>query len=138
MRVSQFTPAEPLPLPFLPEQWFSYTPTITAETGTITTTSAVQGQYVKLGMVVFFHAAFTIDNNGTGADSLLASLPVSAAVSPGTILTGRRISGATHEGCYGYVGTGSSTCSIYKYNGTYPGGNSTSLWVSGFYRASTK
>jgi hypothetical protein len=139
MRVSQFTPDDPLPLPFLPEQWFDYTPVVTAESGSLTTISSEQGRWTKLGLVIFFKAGFTVTTNGTGAGSLLVTLPaISASTGATQILNGRRVNGATIEACVVSVGLGASTCQIHKYDGTYPGGSGTGIAVTGFYQSATK
>jgi hypothetical protein len=55
--------------------WTSYTPTITAATGTITSTTITRAKYAKLGKIVHLNIDFTITNNGTGAGSVFITLP---------------------------------------------------------------
>jgi hypothetical protein len=58
--------------------WTTYTPTITSQTGTITTSSAT-GRYKQIGKTVFVEVDITVTTAGTGAGSLLATLPLTAA-----------------------------------------------------------
>lgn len=59
--------------------WTTYTPTVSAQSGTITTASAT-GRYQRLsGNAVIVEIDITITTAGTGALSLLATLPVNAA-----------------------------------------------------------
>jgi hypothetical protein len=55
--------------------WTAYTPTITAATGTITSTTITRAKYAKLGKIVHLNIDFTITNNGTGAGSVYITLP---------------------------------------------------------------
>lgn len=58
--------------------WSTYTPTITSQTGTITTSSA-GGRYKQLGKTVILQIDITITTVGTGAGSVIATLPFTAA-----------------------------------------------------------
>jgi hypothetical protein len=58
--------------------WTTYTPTITAQTGTITTSSAT-GRYKQIGKTTLLEVDVTITTAGTGAQGLRASLPFTAA-----------------------------------------------------------
>jgi hypothetical protein len=58
--------------------WTAYTPTITAQSGTITTATAT-GRYRQSGKTVFLQVDITITTAGTGAGGVIASLPVTAA-----------------------------------------------------------
>src|SRR6187551_965140 len=57
--------------------WSTYTPTITAGTGTFTTVSGA-GRYKKIGRVVHLFILVTITTNGTAASWVQATLPVNA------------------------------------------------------------
>jgi hypothetical protein len=59
--------------------WTDYTPTVTASTGTITSTTST-GQYLQIGKMVIVQADIQITNAGTGAGNLIITLPVSAVV----------------------------------------------------------
>lgn len=58
--------------------WTTYTPTVSAQTGTITTSTAT-GRYKVIGKTVVVEAAVVITTAGTGAGWLGASLPFTAA-----------------------------------------------------------
>jgi hypothetical protein len=60
------------------EAWTAFTPTITAQTGTPTTTSAT-GRYIQIGKTVICQMDVTITTVGTAAGSIKASLPATAA-----------------------------------------------------------
>jgi hypothetical protein len=55
----------------------SYTPTILATSGTITSTTA-KGQYLQIGKMMFVMIDVEITNAGSGAGGLNVSIPVSA------------------------------------------------------------
>jgi hypothetical protein len=56
----------------------TWTPTVTAQSGTITS-STFSGGYTIVGNTVFISGAVTITDAGTGAGDLLLTLPVAAA-----------------------------------------------------------
>jgi hypothetical protein len=51
--------------------WTSYTPTVGAATGSITTSSAT-GKYIQIGKFIFVVCQVVITNNGTGGGSFLS------------------------------------------------------------------
>lgn len=57
--------------------WTAYTPVATAQTGTITTYTAT-GRFYQFGKLVFVEFEVHITNRGTGAGSLLVTIPVPA------------------------------------------------------------
>jgi len=60
--------------------WTSYTPTITAASGTPTTVSAT-GRYLKIGRLVLFSTQVTVTTVGTAAGNMQVALPFTADVS---------------------------------------------------------
>jgi hypothetical protein len=64
----------PLETEFFP---IAYTPVVTAQTGTMTSYSAV-GKYVKIGKVVHLTLNILITNVGTGTNALFVTLPLAA------------------------------------------------------------
>lgn len=58
--------------------WSTYTPTISAQSGTITTASAT-GRYIQTGKIVIAEIDVIITTAGTGSLSLIVGLPVTAA-----------------------------------------------------------
>jgi hypothetical protein len=59
--------------------WTTYTPTITASSGTITTVGAVSGRYRQIGKTIIAQISATITTAGTAAGQLQATLPFTAA-----------------------------------------------------------
>ena len=58
--------------------WTTYTPTVTAESGTITTSSAT-GRYIKVGTLCTVTTTVTLTTVGSASGSLIVSLPFTAA-----------------------------------------------------------
>jgi hypothetical protein len=57
--------------------WTAYTPTVSASSGSITTSSAT-GRYIQIGKFVFVEVSVTITNNGTGTGTLIVTSPFTA------------------------------------------------------------
>jgi hypothetical protein len=112
--------------------WVSYTPTISASSGTITTSSG-SGRYKQIGKTVYFQATATITTNGTGAGNLIITLPIAAQAANRFFGSGRdSTSGAL---CVWY---NSSTTQAYVQTtaGVYPGADGRSISISGSYETS--
>lgn len=114
------------------EPWDFYTPAITVGSGALTTFSTY-GKWKQVGKTVHFMLTIRINDNGTGADTLTATLPVAA--SNYNSFAGREvISAGFGLSCHNPVA--SSNIAIAKYDGTYPGGTTNyRLVVSGSYEA---
>lgn len=111
--------------------WISYTPTITALSGTITTKSAT-GRYARRGKLVYVRAEISITTNGTGAGQLLMTLPLTTAGTIGGIFSGMERS-LSPNAIIGFVDGASSSLAIINYDGTYPGADGTVFILTGFY-----
>jgi hypothetical protein len=95
--------------------WTSYTPTITALSGTFTTVSAV-GAWIRIGKVCVVRQSITITTNGTAAGYVAATLPFNASNDVGVFREGN----VTGNG--GLV-QGNGVDAIYRtFTNTYPGG----------------
>ena len=108
----------------------TWTPTITAGTGSITTSTSSNQHYEVHGRICHFRVTIGITTNGTGATSVNFTLPIQAAqtmvaIGRETALTGKAITAT----CAG----GSSTAAAFYYDLTYPGGNGANLEISGAY-----
>jgi hypothetical protein len=105
----------------------AYTPVVTPTAGAITTYTAT-GTKRRVGNLVFFSAKVTITTNGTGSGALTVSLPATAASD--AVFAGREnvVSGATLQAI---AVAGSATCSVTKYDNTYPGANGAGVYISG-------
>jgi hypothetical protein len=112
--------------------WSTWSPTVSSQVGTITTLGTIVARYATAGKNVYFSLTIPITTNGTGANWINATLPLTAKAH--TIFAGREgpISG---KSCVGDVATGSATPSITFYDGSYPGSNGAVITISGTYEA---
>jgi carbohydrate esterase-like sialic acid-specific acetylesterase len=108
--------------------WIPYAPVLTCGAGTLTTASAT-GKYRVLGKTVFFEANISITTNGTCAGAIVATLPKPTlnAISVSGVDASASKSLATLANAV------TSTVSLFLYDGTYPGVNAHSYFVSGAY-----
>jgi hypothetical protein len=104
----------------------TYTPTVSASSGTITTASAT-GAYTKIGRAVLGHATVTITTNGTGAGSVKFTLPFT----PGGDFVGvGRDTGVTGELLQVLGASASTSVDTYDYANNYPGADGAVLKCS--------
>jgi hypothetical protein len=108
--------------------WQTYTPTVTASTGTITTLGTVSGRYKKLGRTLHVNASATITTNGTGAGQLLITIPSGMFAAANTILTA-----ATSNGdiCVGVISASDNNIACYATGFAYPMSDGEKIEVSG-------
>lgn len=112
--------------------WSSYTPTLSALSGSLTSASA-SGTYAKRGNLMYVRVQIAITTNGTAANALGFSLPAATASTLGNLFHGKE-RGLTGKGVTGFVdGGGQTVCFLQFYDGTYPGGNGYVINVEGFY-----
>lgn len=115
---------------------FSWTSTVSASSGTITSTSVVA--FYRLDpndpKVVTIRIAITMTNNGTGAGTLRATLPFTAANDAvPAVLFGYEA--ATGRGIRGIVNVNTNTLEmVFVSDLTYPGTTSNIVIVTGTYR----
>lgn len=96
--------------------WTSYTPTVSAGSGTATTYTAT-GRYIQIGKTVHVRVAINVTNKGTAASYIKASLPVTVNTSAGIDPTG--IAANTGLGVSGVTLIfDSGNFTIWKYDGT--------------------
>lgn len=110
------------------DEWRTFTPVVTAQTGTVTTFGASLGQYKRIGNTMAVIAKFAITTNGTAAGSLKLALPVGTA-STDTIGVGREIL-ATGNMLQTVVLFGTTYAGITKYDNSYPGADNTTFDVT--------
>lgn len=103
------------------------TPTPTAGGGSFTSVSAAVN-YTKIGNLVRVRVAVTITTNGTAATYVSIPMPFNASET--TAIAGSHNSGT--YGLCGYVTAGNMI--VFKYDGTYPGADGTTLQMSCVYR----
>lgn len=107
----------------------TYTPTITASVGTLTTASGT-GRYLREGKRLTIQITATITNNGTGSGIIIATLPNSYTAAANYTLVGRD-SSVTGNILQGYIASGANTVWILFYNNGYPGAGGAVLNVNG-------
>ena len=99
--------------------WTTWTPTISAASGAITSYTIQRSKYVQLGKTIHMNVRFTITNNGTGAGSVGISLPVTA-LEIGAVGVGRE-NAATGAMIQGFMGS-TTLVSLFTSSNSYPGG----------------
>jgi hypothetical protein len=112
-----------------PQAWTLWTPTISASSGSITTSSAV-ARYQQFGKTVFISAAITITTNGTGSGNLQFTLPftsqsIASFSAVETVNTG--------SSCSAYIIASGTTVRINTYNNAYPASSGSVILVCGSY-----
>lgn len=113
------------------DQWTTYTPAVTAGTGSITTLGAVSAKYRVHGDMVDVTFSIEIKTNGTGKDSLQFTLPFTPA--DFAFGAGRETT-ATGQMCIIQATPGSATAQIWTYANRYPGGDGHAISGSISYR----
>ena len=104
----------------------TFTPAISAGAGSITASSAT-GSYTKIGNRVFYEVVLTITTNGTGASSLIFTLPFTAAQQHTPV----GVNTSSAETCVGISTT--TDVGMRTYNALYPVSSGHVLRVSGNY-----
>ena len=93
----------------------TWTPTITAQTGSLTTTTIQGFRYLKIGKMVHLNGRVNIVNKGTGAGALIVTLPFTAATSVDQMGTAEEI-GSVGLPCFILVNAGTATGNILQTN----------------------
>jgi hypothetical protein len=112
--------------------WTAYTPVITAEAGTITTSSA-SGRYSTIGKSVFFSMVITITTSGTGTGNLMATLPINTKDTLGTQMSAGIEATVTGSLVHGLIASNSINIRDYINNGIIS--NGATVYISGTYEA---
>lgn len=95
--------------------WTTYTPTVTAGSGTFTTVSAT-GSSKTIGKTVFFHLAIIITTVGTASGQIIATLPVAPITGIEQMAACRSVSNSAMGG--GRIrGDAGTQININDYNG---------------------
>lgn len=108
----------------------SYTPSVTCQSGTITTLGSVSGKYKIIGPITYFTATINITTNGSCATALKISLPSSAT--DNIIPTARENAGGLTA--TGIIGSGTNYVYLTKYDATYPGFSGSQFTITGWYK----
>lgn len=104
--------------------WTSFTPTITASSGTFTTVSG-QGKYQRIGKTCIYQFGVSTTTNGTAAQSVRVTLPF-AAQNTGPALYAQGVVRdyfVTGLGGFAFLDPSNAYLSYAKYDGTYLGGS---------------
>lgn len=109
--------------------WDSWTPTVSASSGTFTSVSAT-GKYAVIGGLTFFRVIITITTNGTAASIARFTLPTTATEA--AVFYGRETGSAGNQ-LQGSVAASSAVVDVVTYNNLYPGASGATLTVAGFY-----
>jgi hypothetical protein len=118
----------PSQLPYTASQ--SWTPTLSAATGTFTTASAT-GQYTIIGDRTLWSVVITITTNGTAAGNVRFTLPST----PANISVGAgREDVVNGNAVIGVAPASSNVMLVVSYNNAYPGVNGAVLKLSGHYK----
>lgn len=113
------------------DTWFSYTPTLTASSGSLTAGTCT-GRYMRRGKTVFFQASCAITNNGTGAVSLNITLPINSS-SVGVFAVTGRANAISGKMLNGMIIASTNVVNVTDYNASYPGSTGETIVISGWY-----
>jgi hypothetical protein len=121
-QASQFSGRYATTTAFPSGAWTSWTPTVVAATGTITTLGTVEGQYQQYGKLVVARFSIQITTKGTAGGACSVSLPVTArnslASNGGSAGTYRE---AANSATIGAVVIGSTTgCYLIEHDNSTP------------------
>jgi hypothetical protein len=110
----------------------TWTPVVTAATGTITTYTAL-GRYTKIGRLVYYTINITITTNGTGASVGYATIPFTAESNSSGIGRSTNLGGMV----YGQISLGATYIAILKSTDAYPFASGMIMFISGTYEATS-
>lgn len=110
----------------------TYTPSMAAGSGTLTSTSSLSASWTRIGDLCFVTIDGTVTNQGSGATSIVFGLPFAAASGKNSVLSG----GVTSSGggAQGFISGGGNTVTVFTPTGTFPGATGNALRVSGCYK----
>lgn len=108
--------------------WTSYTPTLTAASGTFTS-ATVTGRYIRVGKLVVVQQSVAVTTNGTAAGEARVTLPFTAS-SNINVGAGREVN-VTGSMLQGEVNT--TYIGWRNYDNSYPLGNSRTIFCTAAY-----
>lgn len=111
--------------------WTNWTPTLSADGGTITTSSVVYARYSQANKTVSFYFVCLITTVGTATGALIFTLPTTAGYAP-VFLGTDNFAG---ELCFGLTSTGTANVRVLEYDGTTPLHDGTYVFVNGTYES---
>ncbi len=111
----------------------TWTPVITALSGSYTTVDSQAGYYTKIGRLVYVNAVFRVVTKGTGTvGAKISGLPFTVATIRST---GSATNGSNVNACSLYIPTGNTYIEMYKYDGTDPIVDNYTFFLTAFYLA---
>jgi hypothetical protein len=113
--------------------WTSFTPAVTAQSGTFTSVSAA-GAYSAIGKLVHFIISITITTVGTAAGNTIVQLPLGTAAR--TFAVAGVETNINGNSLNAYCNSGSSNLNVRKYDTTTAIAASAVLTVTGIYERS--
>jgi len=108
----------------------SWTPTVTASSGSITTSSITFARYRIINRTVFFSVAVAVTDNGTGSGTFQITAPTGTAQF-GSQFTARN--SASGVALIATIGTTASSINVLTAAGAYPVASGQTIFVTGFY-----
>lgn len=112
--------------------WTTYTPTVSAVSGSYTTVSAT-GRYTRIGKLCAVQARVSITTNGTAAVATIITAPFTSASSSQTYNGSGRENLSTGLMLNCRIGTSDTSIYIEQYNAVYAGANNRQLDISIIY-----
>ena len=112
-------------------EWVTWSPTISSSSGTLTSYTINSARYKVHGKEVIVQIDVTITNVGTGAGSIVVTLPLTADTNGGS-LCGREANISGHAFSGNISGT---IVPLTKYDNSFPASTGARLIASGVYRA---
>jgi hypothetical protein len=112
--------------------WTTYTPTVSAVSGSYTTVSAT-GRYTRIGKLCAVQARVSITTNGTAAVATIITAPFTSASSSQTYNGSGRENLSTGLMLNCRIGTSDTNIYIEQYNALYAGANNRQLDISIIY-----
>lgn len=111
--------------------WTTYTPTVSVGSGSMTTKTAT-GRSKTLGKTTWIEILLLITTNGSAATSISLTLPNTAGNTKYALAAHNDTTGTA---CTALIESGGTTVTLFKYDGSYPGADSTNLVVGGVYES---
>ena len=103
--------------------WTTYTPTLSAQSGTFTSATAT-GRYIRIGKLCIVQNRVSITTNGTAAQAVAVTAPFTSIAAVSQIYAGTgRENAVTGNQLNSRISQADSIIYIGRYDGAYPGGN---------------
>lgn len=115
-------------------RWTSWVPTISSQTGAMTTVAVGGARYCRIGDTIQFTVHIDITNAGTGAAALNFSLPVAAVMTPLTRVFVGRENFSTGVMLQGWLSSATQV-SVLRYDNATIIANARQIHITGAYEA---